>query len=146
MMKVILRHYTATEPLAHTEETKTNLRDVAQQYQIRYEPLGYTLELEEAKLESEENLDSLNMVTLSCPDRGLGETPFERILECGVTQKDVEYQGKTRLARAVTLHGKDYLALPRGFVAEVLLRALLALVPPEGEGCGGGCQGCRGCS
>jgi len=143
MARVCIRHYTEKEPLAHTAETEKVLLEMMEQYRPRYETLGHTLELERDFSDPEEAEEFLNLVTLSCPELGHGETPLERIVEAEVIRKEISSPQGTRTVRALVLHGKSYLTLPRGMVAEGLLRTLLALTPME-EGCSGGCQGCSG--
>lgn len=143
MARVIVRHYTEREPLDHTEETAKVLQEMMEQYRPRYEALGHTLEMEQSFSEPEEAEEFLNLVTLSCPEMGHGETPLERITEAEVVQEEILFPQGSRSVRGLKLHGKSYLALPRGMVAEGLLRTLLALTPTD-EGCAGGCQGCSG--
>ncbi len=143
MARVVVRHYTEKEPLAHTEETARVLLEMMEQYRPRYEALGHSLEMEREVSEPEEAEEFLNLVTLSCPELGHGETPLERITEAEVVQEEISSPQGLRSVRALMLHGKRYCALPRGMVAEGLLRTLLTLIPVEGD-CGGGCQGCSG--
>jgi hypothetical protein len=143
MAQVIVRHYTEKDPLDHTEETAKVLQEMIEQYRPRYEALGHTLEMEQSFSEPEEAEEFLNLVTLSCPEMGHGETPLERITEAEVVQEEIPSPQGSRSVRGLKLHGKSYLALPRGMVAEGLLRTLLALTTVPGD-CAGGCQGCSG--
>jgi hypothetical protein len=144
MARVIIRHYTEKEPLNHTEETAEVLQEMMEQYRPRYEALGHTLEMEQSFSEPEEAEEFLNLVTLSCPEVGHGETPLERITAAEVVQEEISSSQGSRSVRGLKLHGKSYLALPRGMVAEGLLRTLLTLIPVEEGDCAGGCQGCSG--
>ena len=143
MAQIIIRHYAEENPPKHVSETREALLEIIEQYRPRYEALGHSLELEKELSKPEEAEDFLNLLTLGCSELGLAETPLEKIVGAEIVTEEIDSPQGKRSVRALTLHGKNYLTLPRGMLAEGLLRTLLALTPTEG-GCSQGCQGCSG--
>jgi hypothetical protein len=143
MARVVIRHYTEKEPLEHTTETEKILREMIEQYRPRYEALEHTLEMEREISEPEEAEEFLNLVSISSSEAGFSETPLEKIIGAEVLLEEIDSPRGKRSVRSLKLHGKSYLAPPRGMVAEGLLRTLLTLTPMDG-GCSQGCEGCSG--
>jgi len=139
MNTIILRHYapetTDCRPIAETADT---IKKLALQLGGKLQAMGFPVSYERAEADNEKQL---NLVTLSCSDIGLEETPLEDIIQAEATMDPCDSpDGECKTCRTIIFEGERFQSIPPGLITDALLRVAFSAMST----CGDGCASCGG--